>query len=508
MTASRLARLPRPWWVFLRYLLAGLGCLLTTVIATPLAPFLDLANVMMLFLLSVVLVAWRLGRGPAVLAAFLSVALFDFFFVPPRLTFAVADAQYVVTFVVLLAVALIIGQLTASLRHERNESLRRAEWLRALYEMARDLSAALHADQIVTVATRSVAATFGARVVVLLADDDGHVLPTAPHVDTTTAQFVFDYDSPMGGQVAGMPLYLPLRAPMRTRGVLALEPIPFHTLLPEQRRQLDSFVALIATALERVHYIEVAQDALVRIESERLRNSVLAALSHDLRTPLTALVGTAESLLHGRPSLAEQQRELAASIRDQGYRMASLVENLLDMARLQSGEVKLNRRWQPLEEVVGSALNGRREALAHHRVEIDLPAELPLLEFDALLIERVLTNLLENAAKYTPQGSTITLGTVVAGTEARVSVCDNGPGLSPGSEEAIFDKFTRGDRESATPGVGLGLAISRAIVEAHGGRIRANNGPAGGACFTFTLPLGHPPLLGELPDESEGEAAP
>ena len=258
-------------------------------------------------------------------------------------------------------------------------------------------------------------------------------------------------------------------------------------------REHDTFAALAAIALERVHYVEVAQQALLRMESERLRNSLLAALSHDLRTPLAALVGLAESLALTRPPLSPAQLESAQAIADEAHRMNALVNNLLDMARIQSGDVKLRREWQPFEEVVGSALLAAQLALGERRVETDIDHGLPLAEFDATLIERVLYNLLENAGKYTPDDALIRLAAVVSGSALLVSVSDNGPGLPKGQEEAIFEKFTRGTRESATPGVGLGLAISRAIVEAHQGRIWAENTPRGGACFRFTLPLGSPP---------------
>jgi two-component system sensor histidine kinase KdpD len=289
---------------------------------------------------------------------------------------------------------------------------------------------------------------------------------------------------------------------MRTRGVLAIKPENSRLLLvPEQRRHLDTFAALTAIALERVHYVEVAQQALISMESERLRNSLLSALSHDLRTPLAALVGLAESLALTKPPLSPEQLESANAIADEARRMGALVSNLLEMARIESGEVKLRSHWHPFEEVVGSALKAAHPALANHNVALKLPRDLPLVEFDATLIERVLYNLVENACKYTPPGSTVTVAADVAGGNLVVSVSDNGPGIPGGQEESIFEKFTRGTRESTTPGVGLGLAISRAIVEAHGGRISARNGPAGGAVFTFTLPLGTPP---ETPGEDAG----
>jgi two-component system sensor histidine kinase KdpD len=326
-----------------------------------------------------------------------------------------------------------------------------------------------------------------------------------PDVDVVTAQWAFDKGEAAGNGTDTLPgnpyRYLPLRAPMRTRGVLAIRPEEARFLLvPEQQRHLDTFAALTAIALERVHYVEVAQGALVRMESERLRNSLLAALSHDLRTPIAAVVGLAESLALTAPALTGTQAETALAIVDEARRMSQLIDNLLDMARLQSGEVRLRREWQSIEEVVGSALRSARAALTQHVVELDLDPALPLVEFDATLIERVLYNLLENAGKYTPAGSIVKVSAQVAGDSLEICVSDNGPGVPRGQEEAVFEKFVRGTRESSTPGVGLGLAISRAIVEAHGGSIRAENAPPGGARFCFTLPLGKPPSMPVEPE--------
>lgn len=478
------------------------ACGFTALAATLLLPYFDLANIVMLFLLTVVLVAVRHGRGPAVLAAFLSVASFDFFFVPPRFSFAVGDVQYLLTFAVMLTVALITGQLTANLRYQARVASSRELRSRALYEMARDLSSALQQEQISEISDKAIKATFGTHATILLPDERDKLKMPMPEIliDLGVAQWSFDHAEPAGFGTDTLPgstmLYMPLRAPMRTRGVLAVKPLNKRwSLIPEQRRQLEAFAALIATALERVHYIEVAQAAIVKIESERLRNSVLSALSHDLRTPLTVLVGVADSLTFSQPPLGGKQAELAAILRIEAVRMSALVDNLLDMARLQAGEVKLNRQWQPLEEVVGSSLKARQQALSGHRLRVALPADFPLLEFDAVLIERVLCNLLENAAKYTPPDSEVRIEASVEGGEAYVSVIDNGPGLVPGNEETIFEKFTRGERESTTPGIGLGLAICRAIVKAHKGRIWAENIPSGGARFVFTLPLGSPPTL-------------
>jgi two-component system sensor histidine kinase KdpD len=326
-------------------------------------------------------------------------------------------------------------------------------------------------------------------------------------LDLAAAQWAFDHLEAAGAGTATLPsngyIYLPLLAPMRARGVLAIRvPQPGILLVPEQRELLDAFAALAAIALERVHYVDVAQEAVVSMEGERLRNSLLSALSHDLRTPLTGLVGLSESLTLSRPPLAGTQLELACSLRDEARRMSTLVANLLDMARIQSGGVKLNLEWQSVEEAVGSALRVCRWQLGGRTVETRLPRELPLVRFDATLLERVLCNLLENAAKYTPPHARIEIVARAGDGMLVLGVGDDGPGLPSGRENALFEKFVRGQQESPIAGVGLGLAICRAIVEAHGGRMRAFNKPAGGACFELDLPLGEPPAL-PVPDQEE-----
>jgi two-component system sensor histidine kinase KdpD len=496
---------------------AALASLCMALAAMPTIAYLDLANIAMLFLLVVLLVAVRLGRGPSVTATCVGVACFDFFFVQPRFTFAISDFQYLVTFGVMLAVGLITGHLTAGLRFQARVAALRESRTRALYEFARALSGVLQTEQIQEATRDAIRRTFSARTALLLPDGDGHVRPAAPDdeapiaaLDTGIAQWAFDHGANAGRGTDTLPgspvFYMPLVAPMRTRGVLAIEAAENGWLLaPERRQQLDTFAALAAIALERVHYIEVAQDALVKIESERLRNSLLAALSHDLRTPLTSLMAQTESLAHSTPPLAPTQRAMADMLREELVRTSMLVTNLLDMARIESGDVKLRRQWQPVEEVIGSALRASRALLADHAVLTQVPADLPLIQYDAVLIERVLCNLLENAGKYTPPGTTVTIAAGRHGMWLSIAVSDNGPGLPLGQEEAVFEKFTRGERESTLPGVGLGLAICRAIVGAHGGTIRAANQPQGGAAFTFLLPLGTPPPMPAPDDDLEIE---
>jgi two-component system sensor histidine kinase KdpD len=503
---------PLPWR---GYAAAVAACVLTAALATPLIGLLELTNIVMFFLLVVVGIALAYGRGPAVLAAFLGVGLFDLFFVPPRFSLAVSDVQYLVTFAVMLLVALAIGQLTAGLKVQARVATQREHRMRSLYEMSRDLSAALLPEQVADIGARFLAAEFKARATLMAADDSDRLqaLPggtAAP--DAAVAQWCFDRGEAAGFGTDTLPasrcLVLPLKAPMRLRGVLAVEPADRQPMDPDQRRLLDTCASLLAISLERIHYIEVAQKTTVQIESERLRNSLLSAISHDLRTPLAAMVGLAETLTLTGPPLAPDQAGMVRSLRDSAMRMNALVNNLLDMARLEAGAVQLNRAWQPLEEVIGSALASCAPVLQGRPVRVRLADDLPLLDLDAVLFERVLVNLLENAAKYTPAGSAIDIGAEVREQSVLLHVDDHGAGLPAGREEALFNKFERGSKESATPGVGLGLAISRAIVLAHGGTIVARNriedGQVAGARFSIELPRGLPPS----DDGSAAQAAP
>ncbi|MDL2357897.1 MAG: ATP-binding protein, partial [Pseudomonadota bacterium] len=496
-----------------RYLAAAGASVLTALATLPLLPWFDMANIAMLYLLTVVLVALRFGRGASVVATMVGGAALVL--AAQHSPFAASQLQYAVTFLVMLAVGLITGSLTAGLHYQARVAEHRAARSRALYEFARALSGALQTEQVFEITRDAIQRAFDAHATLLLPDQAGRLqyphgagrpgVPIMSVLDLGLAQWAFEQATPAGTGTDTLPansfFYLPLVAPMRTRGVLVIWPEHGRAILiPEQRKQLDTFGALAAIALERVHYVEVARDAEVRIESERLRNSLLAALSHDLRTPLTSLVGLSESLALSKPALAPSQLELAGVLRDEAVRMSRLVANLLDMARMQSGHVVLNLQWQTLEEVVGSALRASARQLHGRIVETRLAPALPLVRYDAVLIERVLCNLLENAAKYTPAGARVAVVAATGDGRLAVTVQDNGPGLPAGREEAIFEKFTRGERESPIPGVGLGLAICRAIMQAHGGAIVARAAPGGGASFTFTLTLGTPPTL---PDEAE-----
>jgi two-component system sensor histidine kinase KdpD len=427
----------------------------------------------------------------------------------------------------MLLTSLVISHLTSSLRREASVARRREQRTGAMYAMARELAAALTTEQIVGIGSRHVSEVFGARVAILLPDSvdqvkqkiedpDAAITLEGEMLDSDVGQWVYDQQKPAGHGTDTLPaaaaLYLPLKAPMRTRGVLAVVMRDEGELdVPEQQRMLDAFAAQIALALERVHYVDIARDALVNMESERLRNSLLSAISHDLRTPLTTIVGFS-SMLAQAPE-AQPNSELIEAIHEEALRMTGIVTNLLDMARLQAGSLQLNQQWTLLEETVGAALRACKRVLANHPVQVKLPADLPLLHLDAVLMERLFSNLFENAAKYTAPATPLTIGAQRLDADGksfvRVTVDDSGPGLPAGMEARVFEKFTRGEKESAKPGIGLGLAICRAIVEAHGGTIGALNrvsadGRVEGARFWFTLPVETPP---DAPDSMEDEGA-
>lgn len=474
---------------------AGALCAAITVLALPLRGVLDATNLVMFYLLGVLWTALRHGRGPAALAAVLSVALFDFFFVQPHLSFAVSDVEYLITFAVMLIVGLVAGQLVARERHSAARARQREAHTRLLYEMARELGSALLPEQVADISARALRAALDADIHLWLPDANDTLSLDAPASweDAAIARWCHDHGEAAGQGTHTLPsapcLYLPLQATMRTRGVMAIHAAdPTRLSDPDNRRLCEAAATLAAQTLERLHYIDVAQHTLVAMESERLRHSLLAALSHDLRTPLTALSGNAETL---RNALARAQRpeaEQAGLLVEDSRRLARLVTNLLEMARLQAGAVTLRQDWLPVEELVGSALAALGPALDAHPLTLELAADCPLVYGDPLLLERVLVNLLDNAGKYSPPGASISLSAAREGDYTALRVRDHGPGLPAGDAARLFEPFSRGERESAITGVGLGLAICRAIADAHQARLEAANAADGGACFTLWLP--------------------
>ena len=474
-----------------------------TALAAVMYPYFELTNLVMIYLLGATIAALRLGRGPASAAAVANIVAFDFFFVPPRFSFAVANFGYVVTFGVMLAVALIIASLVASVRAQTRVAGARERRTALLYEMSRELAATRSLEDLARVAVKHVAETFASRAVVVVPDASGRLryplsLPTAGSLlkaDLSIAQWVYDHGVPAGLGTdtlqAAPAQYLPLKGGHHTLGVLAVETTQRRRLLlPEQRHLIETFAAQIALAMERAGAQEEAQESRVSVETERLRNTLLASISHDLRTPLAVITGASSAL--NDPSMTfdpEARRSLTAQIESKSKEMAEIMSNVLELMRLESGEISLRLGAVVIEDLVSAALQRLDTRLTEHPVESRVPTNLPPVQADSALLLQVFTNLLENAVKHTPAGTHTTISAELEDQFVRVHIEDTGPGLPPGDAERLFAKFHRGRGESSAGGAGLGLSICRAIINAHGGQIEASQRPGGGARFSFTLPV-------------------
>lgn len=466
-------------------------------------PRLDLSNLIMIYLLGVTITAVVWGRLPALACSVLSVAAFDFFFVPPFFSMAVADAQHLVTFGVMLAVALVISTLATRLR-ERAEA---ARLLQRRSEIMHNLSAQLArqrgAQNLLAVATGQIGELFESQVTGLLPDQAGRLVPAAGQEwgsspegakERGVAQWAFDLGQPAGWGTENLPycqaLYVPLLGLEGPVGVLQVRPQNLERLLsPEQIRLLESLAGQLALTLEVERLEQNAQQALLARETERLHSSLLSAVTHDLQTPLAAVMGSASSIVElGSRLEPEAVRGLAENIYDEAERLSRLVHNLLKVSRLESGAMTLQRELQPLEEVVGAALNRLEGRLAGRELNLSIPADLPLLLLDGPLMEQVFLNLLENALKYTPPKSPLDLRAWPQEGAVEVELADRGPGLPEAELERVFDMYHRFGGDQARPGHGLGLAICRGVVQAHGGRVWAENRPGGGAVFRLSLP--------------------
>jgi two-component system sensor histidine kinase KdpD len=368
--------------------------------------------------------------------------------------------------------------------------------------MSRELAGTRGIENMARVAVTHIAEVFDSAAVVLTPDATGRLKypPGSPlersflGADLSVAQWVFDHGERAGLGTDTLPaaaaVYLPLRGTQRTLGVLGVLPANRRrVLLPEQRHLLETFAGQIALAWERAALGEEAATARIAAETESLRNTLLASISHDLRTPLAVITGAASTLArHGAAMDTSARESLARSIEEQAHEMSDLISNVLDLMRLESGHFELQCDAHSVEDLVGTALHRLEPRLRDHSVSIDLPEDLPVVNVDPVLASQVMANLLENAAKYTPAGTHIRIAAVADAPMVRVVVEDDGPGLPPGDPRLLFEKFQRGREESAVVGAGLGLAICRAIVSAHGGEISAGAGARGGARFEFTLP--------------------
>lgn len=476
----------------------------------------ELADILMVFVLAIVLVASRYGRGPSLLASVASVAAFDFLFIPPYLTFAVSDFRHVGTFGILLFSGWAISTLTERIRQQARLARIREHRTAALLKLTKDLGAGAESIDLVESAIRNITAQFGTEAVILLPDPQRRLQPLRPHAalvlneqEAGVAQWVFEHQEAAGRGTATLPgskaLYLPLKATTGTVGVLGVLPegeAQWFEL--DQRRLLEAFAAQTALAIERLNLAREREEAQRRRDQEAMRSALLSSVSHDLRTPLGAITGASSALLDQEAPVAEPaRRELLESIHAEARRMHRLVSNLLDITRLESGTVEVRKEWTLLEELVGSALTRLEEQLRGNPVTVDLPRDLPPVPVDSLLMEQVLVNLLDNAVKHAPPGTPIEVKAWSVGRTATLVVSDSGPGLAEGEEERIFEKLVRGRQPGSESGAGLGLAICKAIVEAHGGRITAGNRNQGGAQFRVVLPL--PDELPPLPLEESSE---
>ena len=489
------------------YLATIFLCCASAAIMTPFIGHLDLANIVMIFLLVVVLISLRLGRSCAVLSAVLNVLLFDILFVPPRFSLAVEDGQYLITFAVMLSTALIIGHLTASLKKNETLALSREKRTSDLYHLASQLAGALQVTQVQTLTQTFMAQQFGAQCLMIVTHDD-FISPDAQFPDTP-----FYIESHMataalhGGKTVHSnavdksgwaSIYIPLKASMRNRGVLAVSlPAQSQPITQEDIAYMEAMSALIAITLERLHYVDVAKDAELDVAQERLRGSILSALSHDLRTPLTVMIGLADSIQLIKPQASQATLDIAHEIHVQAKRLANHVSNLLDLARLNEGEIKLRKEWHSVQEIMGASIQYLGSALFNRKVDIQLSQDLPLIQIDAVLIERVFSNLLENAAKFSTKDSAILVKGYVQGDELIVEFQNEGPGFDPQMMASLFQPFSRSDAAQAQ-GFGLGLSICKIVMESHGGKIQALNADAdrqAGAVIRLSFKSGTPPVL-------------
>ncbi len=499
------------WLLYLRTILIVVAC---SLVASVMHPYLAPANLIMVYLLGCVIVATRYGRGASVIAAFLSVLTFDFFFVTPYFTLAIDDTEYLITFFVMLLVALTISSLTIRIKEQAEAARERERRTFAAYQMSREFANSSSVDDLAQIAIRHIQEVFHGQVIILLPDSAGDLqrhgatIRQFTEAERGVARWTYDRGQIAGWATTTLPasdgLYLPLLTPKGRAGVLGLYPTQSQIIFSsDQLHLLETFTNQTALAIERARLTDESEQTQLQIETERMRNSLLSSVSHDLRTPLAAITGAASGILQHRDTLDPHSTELAQIAYEEAERLNRLVGNLLDMTRIESGSVEVVKEWQPLEEVVGTTLARLEHLLSNHPLKTHLPDDLPLVPIDSVLIEQVLVNLLENAAKYSPSGSPIDLSASSEAQEVTVEIADRGAGLPPGQEELIFDKFYR-VRPSTTGGVGLGLAICRAIVKAHGGRLWAANRPGAGATFRFTLPLeGEPPHVNAEDDQPE-----
>ncbi|XYD07999.1 sensor histidine kinase KdpD [Methylobacterium sp. NMS12] len=488
----------RPYAIALAAIAAGLGAAIVA------EPYAGVENADLFLLTAVVAVAVRWGLGPALASVVAASLAYNFFFLPPVYTLTIADPTNVAAFLLFTLVAVLVSNLASRARRVAVVSQGRARATERLFGFSRKLAACGTLDDVLWATCAQVAAMLKVRVVLLLPDGQAVTVRAGyppedmlDEADLAAAQWAFANDRPAGRGADTLPgakrLFLPMRTGRGTIGVIGLDADGTGPILsPEGRRLLDALADMGALAIERVRLVEDLDRAERAAETDRLRQALLTSISHDLRTPLASVLGAASTLRDLEAALpADAKAELLATIIEESERLNRFIANLLDMTRLEAGAVAPNLSAQDVAETVDTALRRTQKTLADHRVAVDVEADLPPLALDPVLFEQVLVNLLDNAAKYAPEGSTVTVRARRADDRVRIAVLDEGDGLPEADVERVFDKFYRvrkGDRVRA--GTGLGLAISRGFVEAMGGTVTAENRPdRGGACFTVSLPV-------------------
>ncbi|OPY56154.1 MAG: Sensor protein KdpD [Pelotomaculum sp. PtaU1.Bin035] len=479
--------------------------LLVTAIASLTQSFLGLVNIAMIYLLPVLFSAVKWEVGPAVVAAVTGILAFDILFVPPYFSFAVVDLSYLLSFAIFLVVAILTGTLSSRLRQQAASSGQREIRTNALYSLSCEIAAVSDLKQVLESVVRKVAETIEGQAAVLLPNKDGK-LEIQAISDSQVESFVDENERAVAtwtftnGQMAGRGtdnlcgaagLYFPLRTEQGIKGILGVRLNNLEQrLLPEQQRILEAFAGLTAISVTRIQFAEQAREAQLLAESERLRTVLFSSLSHDLRTPLASIIGAITGLLEeGDVYSPAARRDLLLTIQQGAARMNRFVSNLLDMARLESGMLKLSKEWCDIQDIIGVAVSRFCEVLRGRPVKIEVEPGLPLVRADCLLIEQVLVNLIDNALKYSKTESEIVISARRGIKQARIIVADRGLQIPEEDLERIFDKFYRLHSPRQVSGTGLGLAICKGIIESHGGRIWAANNPAGGVIITFVLPL-------------------
>ena len=488
--------MPRPPSCLPAYAIPFIGVAIGSIIISPLREVQYLSDVTLLYVLAVVLTGVKFGRGPAISCAIVSSLAFAYVFVPPYFSLAITKWQNLLSAGIMLLVALLVGHLTASLRSYAKTLEERANRSLALYELARSLAGKQTSAEVKTSTLSFSCDTLHAASPELHFPDsfDTPTTPLTTNLIQASIKQRHLISTPDAADNQSL-VVLPLMASTGAQGVLSFK-VSTRVIESSHYRELAETVAsLVGVALERTHFAEIARQSELKSADQNLRFTILSSLSHDIRTPLTSLIGTVDTLMLARKLSPEKQDSLLNGLRAQAQSIHRLVSNLLEMAKLQSGSIKMNKEWQPIEEVIGTALRQAVDITRERTIAVDIKDDLPPLQFDAVLVERVLWNLIENACKYSPEGSPIEITASQDGEFVDVVVCDRGPGLPHGKEEEIFRLFQRGVLESSVPGAGLGLAIAHSITEAHQGKLLAKNREGGGSCFHMRLPVGTLPSL-------------